>query len=108
MWRSYISIPIENQDPFKELNEGSLGIIICFNKITISVVLMKDNLNKSELIGNNLRIVMNTKRCGFDIFENNLEKPNFMSYELFSSRIIFKNDIFFVELDHLNHTNLSN
>jgi len=97
MWIENAYIPIDNQDPFKRIKEGAIGIIY-FNG-NHNVILKKDKLNRSELVGDNIKIIMNTKRGGFDIFENNLGKKNFMSYEIFSSRIIFRNNIFFIEID---------
>ena len=50
MWRSYISIPIENQDPFKSLNDGAIGIAICFDRVPISVELKKDIYGNDRMI----------------------------------------------------------
>lgn len=97
-WCEQANIVPENTDPFKLWIEGTKGIVTRFDKTAIGVTLTKNSLNMSGLIGNGLQIKMNKKRGGFEIFENNLEKPNFMSYEIFSSRIIFRKDMFFVEI----------
>jgi hypothetical protein len=104
MWIVNARVPIENQDPFKSCIEGVIGIVICFDGNTVSVTLKKDNFNKSRLVGDNLRIIMNTKRGGFEIFEKNLDSI-FMSYEIFNSRIVFQTDKFLVKLGQLKHTN---